>query len=210
MMPNINVRFAYNSYNPTTKKLKLDVQFLSNTENQRLFGMNVRFFYDTTFMAPGSPSTVEFVDFAPGYGKFSPNPPFFGNGTVGSVWFKLPTNICTYVNGAVQLNNVNATPIIISTDVFNWTRLFSIEVVSKNVLTGTNYPAFIWDKETNPANGGFMPGPDGVTITTVVNPTGIITTQPTTEYVDHFNWKATMGATLAPWGIPVTTNPVTV
>lgn len=208
--PKITTRFSNPQYEASTKKLTLNVDFLSDTPDQRIYGMNVRFFYDGAIFEKGNTATVRFKDYAPGYGGFSPNPPYFGNSTAGIAWFKLSSTAVTYVNGAMALTNVNATPIIISTDILDWTTLFKIELTTKLPLTGEVAPAIIWDKETIPTNGGFIPGSDGVTITTILDPTGAIKTQPTEEYAQHFNWTPYLGNTVAPWGQPSNQNKFTV
>ncbi len=209
--PKITTRFSNPVFDTNTNKLKLSVEFHSDTPNQRLFGMNVRFFYDASVFESGNASTVKFVDFEPGYGIFTGTPASYGTGTMGIAYFHLPTTACTYVNGAIQLNSPSSDPIFIQTDESQpWTRLFSIELTVRSAVSGTIYPSVIWDKETIPNNGGFLPGSDGVTITTVVNPSGIVTTQSTDEYAQNFNWFATPGALKAPWGNPQAFVPVSI
>ncbi len=208
-LPNIVTRFSYQGYNPITKKLKLGAEFLCDVVNQRVFAMNVRFFFDATFFLPGSPSTVNFVDFAPGYGKHSPIVPYFGTGQAGKAYFNLPTTPVTYVNGAMSIVNINEAPILVSTDPTKWTRLFSIELTTKNVLVNSNnYPAVIWDREPIGTNGSFLTGNAGNVVTVVEDPSGVIKTAPTLVTALHFNWNAVPTATKAPWGSPVMKTPV--
>lgn len=208
--PKISIRFSNPTYNPSTKKFKAEVQYLSDTPNVRIFGQNVRFFFDGAMFQNANASTVKFTDFAPGYGPFSPYPNYMNNTTAGISLFKLSTTSAPYINSAIQINNINETPVIISTDSNNWTKLFSVELTTKLVLSGDVYPILIWDQEEVSANGGFIPGNQGNTITHVVNPSGVIETEPTTVSAIHFNWSQTPGKTVAPWGLPNTNNKFTV
>ena len=206
--PKVSIRFSNPKYNSSTKKFKIDVEYLSDTPNIRVFGHNVRFFYDGSMFESANANTVKFTDFVPGYGPFSPYPNYMSNPTAGKAWFNLSTTALGYINSAIQLNNVNATPVLLSTN--SWTKLFTIELTTKNVLSGDVYPILIWDHEYGDNLGGYIVGPDGNVITYVVNPSGAITTGPTDEDAYHFNWAQTVGSLKAPWGFPNTADKVTV
>jgi hypothetical protein len=208
--PKISIRFSNPTYNPSTKKFKAEVQYLSDTPNVRIFGQNVRFFFDGAMFQNASQSTVKFTDFAPGYGPFSPYPNYMSNPTAGISWFNLSTTAVPYINSAIAINNINATPVIISTDSNNWTKLFSVELTTKNVLSGDVYPILIWDHEEAVGQGGFVSGNAGNVITHVIDPTGVIKTGPTQVTATHFNWSQTPGTLKAPWGTPNTNNKFTV
>jgi len=59
--PVITVRFANPQNDCATQEYCLDVEFKSNTTDQELFGMNVRFFYDDDVL-----ELVDFRDFQGG------------------------------------------------------------------------------------------------------------------------------------------------
>lgn len=208
--PKIKIKFANPNYNTSTKKFKFDVQYLSDTPNVRLFGHNVRFIYDGSMFENANSNTVKFTDFVPGYGTFSPYPNYMTNPTFGKAYFNLTSTIAPYINSAIAMNNVNATPVIISTDPNNWTKLFTVELTTKTVLSGEVYPILIWDQEEVSQNGGFIPNNDGNKITHVVDPSGIIRTGPTKTTAEHFNWEQTPGSVTLPWGNPTTKNKVNI
>jgi hypothetical protein len=209
--PKISIRFSNPKYNTSTKKFKIDVEYLSDTPNIRIFGQNVRFFYDGAIFENANVNTVRFTDFAPGYGPFSPYPNYMQNTTSGKAFFNLQTINAQYINSAIAINDINATPVIISTDVNNWTKLFTIELTTRNVLSGDTYPVLIWDHEDDETRGSYVNGPDGNVITHVINPQGVIRTGPTDEvYQGHFNWSQTPGSLKAPWGFPNKNNKFTV
>ena len=70
MNPTITVRLANPQYNCVTEEYCLDVEFQSDIEDQELFGMNVRFFYEDQVL-----ELINFRDFQGGYGPVEPNPP---------------------------------------------------------------------------------------------------------------------------------------
>lgn len=203
-MSKIKVRFNNPRYDAVTKKFKIDVEFQSDVDNEKIFGINTRFFYDSTIFLPSTTSNpkINFIEFATGY--FIQNKPI--NGLVplqiGKTFFKLPTSPVNYVNWAVQ-GNANTAPVISTT---GWTKLFAVELTSKDVLTGKVCPAFIWDKKNKDA--GYIPNQEGVTIITVVNPAGEVTTKSVEEIPVHFNWTATNSS--VPFGAPNTSDCVTI
>ena len=209
--PKISIRFSNPSYNSSTRKFKIDAEYLSDTPNVRIFGHNVRFFYDGILFENANTNTVKFTDFAPGYGPTLPYPGNLSNSTAGKAWFNLQSVSAGYINSAIAINNINETPVIISTDSNNWTRLFAIELTTRNILLGDTYPILIWDHEDDETRGGYINGNQGNVITHVVNPSGAITTGPTDEVLsEHYNWSQTPGKTVAPWGFPNTNNKFTV
>lgn len=185
VQPDVSIRFNNPIFNPATKKYKVDVEVQSK-DSVQVFGINVRFFYDASTFVPGNINTVKFTDFAPGYGVVIPNPPYIATAQIGYIWFGLHGSAVTYVNGAVQLLNTQATPLYIN----QWVKLFSVELTTPMTVIGSN-PCIIWDKKLNPYLGGYMYGSDGVTITTIDHiSNGQIFTVPTTEHAVQFNWVA--------------------
>lgn len=200
--PVITVRFANPQLNCNSLTYCVDVEFNSNTPDLRLFGMNVRYFFDSSVL-----TFQNFTDFPPGYGPFSPNPPIVATGlpSSGPTLFGL-NGAATYVNGAIQLIDPNTPPVYISTT--GWTKLFKICFTVKNVelfASGIFAPSLIWDLEENPINGGFLPGSDGVVITVVAPPP--MQSAPTTENVVQFNWQYSSSNPL-PFGYPAVTHAI--
>lgn len=191
--PNITVRLANPQFNCATEQYTLDVEFQSDISGKELFGMNVRFFYDDVVL-----ELVDFRNFVGGYGVVSPTPPTNSySATLGPAFFNFGGG-SDYINGAIQLTNENLTPVIISTSV--WTKVFSIcfHVDDPNADVNNFCPSIVWDLESNPANGGFLGGGEGV-LMTVVNPSG--GSSPVSEHVVQYNWQYSGNGT-PPYGAP--------
>src|SRR6187431_1283262 len=75
-MPQIQARFSNPVFDMETREYFLDVELNSVLAQENLFGMNLRFFYDATYME------FKGVDqFHQGYGLLGDAPkPFVGNG----------------------------------------------------------------------------------------------------------------------------------
>lgn len=198
--PVVTVRFANPQFDCETSTYCLDVEFLSDSADVQVFGMNVRFFYDD--------SILEFIamgDFQGGYGVTSPNPPIITTGlpNTGPALFTMD-GAAEYVNGAIQLVNQSASPVRLSTS--EWTKLFNIcfAVEDPSALNNPNFcPSVVWDLEADPANGGFLTGGNGVVISIVAPPP--FDSNPTTENVVQYNW-AYSASTGFPFGSPVQTD----
>lgn len=196
--PVITVRFSNPQNDCISEEYCLDVEFLSNLTNVEVFGMNVRFFYDDDVL-----ELVNFRDFQGGYGPVAPDPPIITTSTpAGPALFNFP-GPAEFVNGAMQLVNSGAPPIILDTS--SWTKLFQIcfLVDDPNANLDTFCPSIVWDLEQNPANGGFLSGDDGVVITTV-DPDPNNESLPSQEEVVQFNWEYSGNGT-PPFGQPVET-----
>ncbi len=197
--PNITVRLNNPTYNCNTQKYIVDVEFQSDLPNERLFGMNVRFWYDDSVLELDS-----LKGFSAGYGAVSPSPPTKQTlPTQGPTWFNF-AGAAEFVNGAIQLTNVNATPIYISTS--GWTKLFQITfaVDDPNANYSNFWPSVVLDLEQNPANGGYLPGSDGI-VMTVYNGGSF----PVSEHVNQYNWQY-IGSGTSPYGQPASTNPASI
>jgi uncharacterized repeat protein (TIGR01451 family) len=195
--PLVAARFSNPSINCLTLQYCLDVEFRSSPENLEVFGMNVRFFYDDAYLEFQS-----FTDFQGGYGPVSPNPPVVSStipGT-GTTFFGLPApGIADFVNGAIQLVDNSQPPLLLDDE--NWTKLFQVCFTIDGVLADSSQfcPPVIWDLEADPANGGYLPGDDGVVITIVDQPPFMSTAA--MENVEQFNW-AYSGPGTPPYGAP--------
>ena len=194
--PIITVRLANPQNNCVTQEYCLDVEFKSNMLEQEIFGMNVRFFYDDDVL-----ELVDFRDFQGGYGPVAPNPPIIAtSGPAGPALFNFD-GAAEFVNGAMQLINSNAPPILLDTG--EWTKIFQIcfLVDDPNANLDTFCPSVVWDLEQNPENGGFLSGDDGIVIT-VDDPDPNNESLPTIENVVQFNWMYS-GDGSPPYGLPV-------
>lgn len=194
--PIITVRFANPQISCATLEYCLDVEFKSNLTDQEIFGMNIRFFYDDDVL-----ELIDFRDFQGGYGPVAPNPPIIAtSASAGPALFNF-IGAAEFVNGAMQLINSNATPILL--DTAEWTKIFQIcfLVDDPEANLDTFCPSVIWDLEQDPENGGFLSGDDGVVIT-VDDPDPNNESLPTTENVVQFNWMYTGNGT-PPYGQPV-------
>jgi hypothetical protein len=198
-IPVVTVRFANPSYNCDTRTYCLDVEFNSDSSDQKVFGVNVRFFYDDYVL-----EYVSMEDFESGY-EMPENPSVTTGSTGSGAPFGLSGQLEMF-NGYVQL--ASQTNVEISTS--GWTKLFSICFhVDHPYLQGikTFCPAVIWDLQEYPntqSGGGFLPGDDGVVIT-LVKPAAVHQQSvPTIEDVVQFNWE--YNSTSTSYGIPSETD----
>ncbi len=193
--PTVTVRFANPAYDCASGQYCVDVEFLADTTGVQIFGMNVRFFYPDTLL-----ELVGFSDFQGGYGPVSPDPPMIvTSASAGPGLFNF-VGPADWVNGAIQLTNLSAPPIIL--DTLNWTFIFRMcfTIDDPNPNIQSFCPALVWDLEQDPANGGFLVGDDGVVITEV-DPLMIMESVPTNENVIQHNWKY-IGMGSPPFGTP--------
>lgn len=194
--PLITVRLANPQNDCVTSEYCLDVEFTTDLPDQEVFGMNIRFFYDDDVL-----ELVDFRDFQGGYGPVAPNPPIITTSApAGPALFNF-SGPAEFVNGAMQLVNSGAPPIVLETGV--WTKLYQICFVvdDPNANLDTFCPAVVWDLEQDPANGGFLSGDDGVVVT-IVDPDPNNESLPANEAVEQFNWQYT-GSGTPPYGQPV-------
>ncbi|MEP6794131.1 MAG: T9SS type A sorting domain-containing protein [Saprospiraceae bacterium] len=190
----VTVRFANPSYSTTTQQYCADVEFKSDTVGTEIFGMNVRFFYDETSL-----EFISFSDFQGGYTAVAPDPPNIYSSPNGPMLFNF-NGSAAWVNGAMQLVDPNATPIVLQT--VNWTKLFQVcfQITDPNPNVQSFCPSLVWDMEQDPENGGFLNGDDGVVIT-AVDPAPWMESMATIENVAQFNWVY-IGSGSYPWGQP--------
>ena len=192
-IPVVSVRFANPYYDCPTATYCVDVEFKSNIDGQQVYGMNVRFFYDGAilqFLSTG--------DYMTGYAI--PDPPQIMPGQPGSGAPYGITGPLMWFNGNLQLISFD-TAVYLSTS--QWTKLFHVcfRVVDPKSIGIQNFcPSLIWDLQADPSQGGYLPGDDGVVIT-VVDPTFLQDSSPTTENVVQFNWQ--YGGTGGENGSPV-------
>jgi len=186
-LPNVSVRFTNPVFDCPTKNYCLDVEFLSDTPDQIIYGVNVRFLYDDAIL-----EYIGMSDFHPDYNGQTEEVQTFPPGSGSSFGFggKLE-----WVNATVQLESF-ANPLYISTNSSQWTYLFRVcfHVDDPNSLSLEEFcPSVVWDRLLNPpppeiGNAGFFPGDDGVVIT-LVDQTYQQDSSPTDEVVVQFNWE---------------------
>jgi len=181
-LPEVTVRFANPVFDCLSGTYCLDVEFNTDTQNEELYGINVRFFFDNDVL-----SFKEFNDFQGGYGPANPNPPDLeslipggGQASYGFIGDGL------LLNGAVQLGS-DLNPIYISTT--DWTKLFSVcFTVNPAYYNLMDFcPSIVWDLKAD-GDGGFGVGSDGVVIT-LVDVSRDFVSKPVKEQVVQFNWE---------------------
>ncbi|HSF90536.1 MAG TPA: hypothetical protein VLA46_14025, partial [Saprospiraceae bacterium] len=195
IVPLVTVRFANPDWNATTSQYCVDVEFLSDTSDIQVFGMNVRFFYDDSVL-----EFVGFDDFQGGYAAFAPNPPHINTSPAGPALFGF-SGPADFVNGAIQLVTIDSTPVIL--DTVQWTKIFRVcfDIDDADPNAESFCPSLVWDMEANPANGGFLVADDGAVIT-VLDPDPAYESAPSVEHVVQFNWRY-IGTGSTPWGEPI-------
>jgi hypothetical protein len=180
--PAVTVRFNNPNYDCNTQDYCVDVEFLSDTEGQQLFGMNIRFFYNgdvLEFLSMGS--------FESGYS--SPAPPVIESGSIANGALFGLNGPLVFFNGTIQMTGPTST--FLSTDENNWTKLFRLcfRLKHPSVLGVEDFcPSLIWDLESVPGEKGFIHGDDGIVIT-LKNETFEFGSSPTAENVIQFNWQ---------------------
>jgi len=193
-MPQIQARFSNPVFDMETREYFLDVELNSVLAQENLFGMNLRFFYDATYME------FKGVDqFHQGYGLLGDAPkPFVGNGNSGVQFFSF-SHALAYINGAVQLLDERF-PLAIPTT--GWVKAFRLTFkVPVTVPNEAEFcPSVIWDIEANNSNGGFLPGSDGLVMTVTENQRSTrFVSKPTIPFGTPFNW-AYNGSETMPFG----------
>jgi hypothetical protein len=201
--PTVTVRFTNPFFDCENLTYCVDVEFHSDTPNQQLFGINVRFYYDDSML-----EFLAFGDYEVGYGPFDPNPPYIQTGppTSGPAWFGFTGDQAEFVNGAVQLL-YPPTSIVLASDPDAWTKIFNVcfTIDDPVIFENENFcPPLIWDLEEDPLNGGFMVGSDGVVIL-LVSPDPLEESFPANSNVDQFNWDYD-GIPGTPYGFPENTD----
>jgi len=183
-LPVVKVRFANPRYDCPTKTYCVDVEFQSNTPNQQIFGMNVRFFYDDNIL-----EYLGMGDFPAGYAPLSAQKLTGPAGSGVNFGFGGPSE---WINGKVQKVSASSPPVYIS--ITGWTKLFNVcfHVDDPNSVSIENFcPCIVWDLQENPSDPetgrGYLHGDDSVVIS-YVDPTLQHESMPTAEIGIQFNW----------------------
>lgn len=190
-------RFANPQYDQETRNYSLDVELQSERDNQFLFGMNVRFFYDASKL-----EFLSFDEFHPGYGVLGAAPSARkGTPDSGLELFDF-YQAASFVNSAIQLQNESSPMKLHDT---HWVRAFRLnfkvpESVDEHELF---CPSVIWDLKATPGAGSFLPGSDGLVITLKnQNPVSRKVSGPTIVESEPFNWAYSAGEDM-PYGSPL-------
>jgi len=170
------------AYDPTQSNDTIKVKIGIKGDCVQLFGMNVRFIYQSDKL-----TFLRFSDYADGYGPVLPNPPRSNlmKAGAGLTLFNLSGNV-TYINGAVQLSE-GATPDT-CTNTETPTHYFSLVFKVKNA---SECPVIVLDKKNT---GGGFSGSDGLVATIVSQPGSGYQSAPTIVTADHLNWICTSNA----------------
>ena len=175
----ITTRFANGYYDSINFRYYIDVELQSNLADIRVYGFNVRFFYEDSQLVYDSVGSI-----ANFYQEIGSASQLSGNGAPWGVSGPL-----IWTNVLVQAN-LEGLPDVISTT--GWTRVFKIYFKVKVNVEPCNpfCPILIWDLEENagPVEGGYLPGDDGVVIT-VINQNDIDRSLPSNEIAVHYNWE---------------------
>jgi hypothetical protein len=200
----ITTRFANPQFNAIEKTYALDVEMRANIPGQKLFGMNLRLFYDA--------SELEFTAISELHSSYAVQgaapQALRGNDASGSAMFHFEA-AAAYLNTAVQLTKEDA-PMEISDN--QWTKLGKLNFkIPESVSSGTTLcPTVIWDQKSSVQKQGFFPGSGGVVITLVdTDPTTREVSKPASVAVIPFNWELS-GAESMPFGYPINQACVTV
>ncbi len=182
-MPQINVRFSNPQFDNDTRMYFLDVELNSQNSPEKLFGMNVRFFYDATML-----EFKHMDQFRPGYGIIGELPKEFrANDQSGVQMFNL-TGAAAYINGAIQQLDEQSS---LEINPIKWVKVFRLAFKVPIIYAEEDRfcPSVVWDLKSNYGGGGFLAGSDGVIITLVENnPDTRKTSSPTVIQGTHLNW----------------------
>jgi hypothetical protein len=179
-IPVVSVRFANPRYADSCamQTYCVDVEFMSDTPDQQLFGMNVRFFYDDNILEYAGATIAD--------GYMMPEAPEVLTGASGLYWgFDGPPD---WVNGTLQYIG---DPIVVLPTT-QWLKLMTIcfHIDDPTVVAQDFCPSLVWDLQEDPPEfgGGFLTGDDGVVIT-LVDLSYQQESVPSTENVVQFNWQ---------------------
>lgn len=194
--PGITVRFANPEFFPADETYCVDVEFLADSDDLELFGINARFFVDYDLF-----DFQAFADFQGGYDLVDD-----GMGLITSTgdgdFFGFAGD-ALFVNQAIEKVNTGAPAIFLSDT--EWTYLFKVCFTLKDdAYLGLDLfcPSIVWDLRQE-GNNGFPAGSDGLVMTVVSDGStgGCILAS---EVVEQFNWEYDISPTGNVFGAPVT------
>ncbi len=193
----VQMRFANPEFNRNAGTYSLDFQMKTDQDLEKLFGINLRFFYDATKLE------FESLNGLPASYSIQGDTPkaFVGNEESGKSLFSLESTTA-YVNTAIQLNDED-NPLEITHK--QWTKVGSLNFkVPEAALNGTTFcPSVIWDQQLPMTKSGFLPGSGGVIVTLMEEDAATReTTKPTLVTGKSFNWQLN-GSSVNPFGYPI-------
>lgn len=199
---NVMIRFAHPQFEKQTKSYSVDVEMKADGTQRKLFGMNVRFFYDA--------AALEFLslgELPDGYGILGDAPKaFVGNEESGHIMFNMDAS-AGYVNSAIQLLQEDKP---LQLPPHQWVKTFKIHFRALVADGSRLCPSLIWDIQANAGDGGLFPGDNGVVITVMnEDPSTRQTSAPTTVNSVPFNWEYN-NQNAMPYGRPMKTECLTV
>lgn len=180
-MPEPKITFSFGTPSIVGTKYTLPVLASSDTNGVELFGINLRFAYESAKFT----NNVVVKNFQGGWGIPNGQPPVFTGNDASKIILGF-TSAPRFVNGVTQLTNSTAPKILLSGTP---SHLYDLELTI-NAGVDVSCPSIVWDKLKDPANGGFLGGSEGITATKVTSLVGTTyKTAPTTEYGTHKNWE---------------------
>ena len=185
----ITVRFANPAYDCISKTYCLDVEMMSNSAADTLYGTNARFFYNSTVITFTGIQNIE-----TGYRVALTPTVEVGQASSGNTMFNFEAgDSAAWLSGAVELQNQTAGKLI---GQGSWTKFYEVCFT----LTGSpselnNFcPELILDLQKN-TNDGFLPASDGLVITAKSG----TSSRDTDEQSVNYNWSY-YGPGTAPYG----------
>jgi hypothetical protein len=186
-LPVVRARFATPIFDENAGLYRVDVEFQSDQPGLEIFGINLRFLYDHDVL-----KFEALKNFRGSYRSLSMPEITTGISSSGNYFgFRGPAS---FLNGAVQLRSKN-NPIRLTTT--GWTRLFSarFQVMDPSIFSNAgNAPFLVWDLKSDPEEGGYLRGDDGLVITSV-DPSFKNESFPVKEVVENVSLLPIMGST---------------
>lgn len=180
-MPEPKITFSFGTPLIAGDKYTLPVLASSDTNGVELFGINLRFVYESLKFT----ADVIVKNLKGGLGIPKGQPPVFTGNDASKIIMGF-TSAPRFVNGIIQLMDSNATKTLLSGTP---SHLFDLEFTIKQGAD-VSCPSFVWDKMKNSTVEGFLGGSEGITATMVLSQVGVeYKTAPTTEYGIHKNWE---------------------
>lgn len=193
----VSMRFAQPQFNVNERAYSINVEMHALQPGQKLFGINLRFFYDATNIEFAGISALHSSYSIMGAAPFA----YRGNDESGQYMFNFPAS-AAYINTAVQLMNEDAPLELLHT---GWTKIATLNfVIPESVEINSQLcPALIWDQKSSVLKESFLPGSNGVVVTLVEEDASTReTTKPTVVTSESFNWGS-YGVMNMPFGAPL-------
>jgi hypothetical protein len=191
----IQSRFSNPQFLEESRTYCLDVELKTDVSGLKIYGMNVRFFYDASIL-----TYKEMKGFQPGYAQVSPFPAEVTKGDLwGTMLFNTESSAAS-VNGAVQLVDQNSS---IELPLMEWRKLFQVcfEVPESVTADQPFCPSVIWDYN-NASSSSFLRRSGGLVVTTVEDDQSVVGQNHNLE-INNFNWEIYQEQITPPFGMPL-------